>query len=135
VTTTRPADDPLASSHFCRTPAKQVSRSTTQPKGNDTMTTTKPRTFKVTINPHIVADKYPLPRFEEIASKLNGCNVFSVINLKDAYLQLPVAEQSRKYFTIVTHRGYLRYSRLPFGVNFAPSLFQSTLDKILSGIR
>jgi transposase InsO family protein len=90
--------------------------------------------FKITINPHIVADKYPLPRFEEIAAKLNGCKVFSVIDLKDAYLQLPVAEQSRKYFKIVTHRGYLRYTRLPFGVNFAPSLFQSTLDRILSGI-
>ncbi len=90
--------------------------------------------FKVTINPHIVADNYPLPRFEEIASKLNGCKVFSVIDLKDAYLQLPVAEQSRKYFTIATHRGYLRYTRLPFGVNIAPSLFQATLNKILSGI-
>ncbi len=90
--------------------------------------------FKVTINPHIITDRYPLPRFEEIAAKLNGCQYFSVIDLKDAYLQLPVAEESRKYFVISTHKGYFVYTRLPFGVNFAPSLFQSTMDKILAGI-
>jgi len=40
--------------------------------------------FKVTINKHIKPSDYPLPRFEDIASKLNGCTVFSVIDLKDA---------------------------------------------------
>lgn len=90
--------------------------------------------FKVTINPHIVSDQYPLPRFEEIASKLNNCQVFSVIDLKDAFLQLPVSESSRKYFVIATHKGYFRYTRLPFGVCFAPSLFQATMDKILAGL-
>lgn len=91
--------------------------------------------FKVTINPHIISDNYPLPRFEEIAAKLNNCRYFSVIDLKDAYLQLPVAEASRKYFVIVTHKGYFRYTRLPFGVNFAPSLFQATMDKILANVQ
>ena len=91
--------------------------------------------FKVTINPHILPDRYPLPRFEEIAAKLNGCKLFSVIDLKDAHLQLPVAESSRKYLVIATHKGYFRYTRLAFGINFAPALFQSTMDKILAGIQ
>ena len=29
--------------------------------------------FKVTVNPHIIRDNYPLPHFEEIATKLNNC--------------------------------------------------------------
>ena len=87
--------------------------------------------FKVTINLYIISDNYPLPRFEEIAAKLSNCRYFSVIDLKDAYLQLPVAEASQKYFVIATHKGYFRYTRLPFGVNFAPGLFQATMDKIL----
>jgi len=77
---------------------------------------------------------YPMPHFEDIASKLNGCTVFSVIDLKDAYLRLPVAEEARKYLTIVTHKGYFRYNRLPFGVTFAPALFQECMDKVLSGL-
>ena len=66
--------------------------------------------FKVTINPHIVPDKYPLPRFEEIATKLNNSRYFSVVDLKDAFLQLPVAESSRKYRVVATHKGYFRYN-------------------------
>jgi transposase InsO family protein len=90
--------------------------------------------FKVTINQFIQSDSYPLPRFEELIAKLNGCKVFSIIDLKDAYLQIPVAEDSRKYLTIITHKGYFRYTRLPFGVNFAAPLFQSTMDKTLAGL-
>lgn len=73
--------------------------------------------FKVTINQFV--QTYPLPRFEELVAKLNSCKIFSIIDLKDAYLQIPVVEESRRYLTIITHKGYFRYTRLPFGVNFA----------------
>ena len=43
-------------------------------------------------------------------------------------------ERSKEYLTIVTHKGYYRYKRLPFGVNFAPALFQECMDKVLSGL-
>jgi hypothetical protein len=75
--------------------------------------------FKVTINKWMSPDQYPLPQFEELITKLNGCNVFSVIDLKNAYLQVPVAESFRHYLTIITHKGYFRYCTLPFKVNFA----------------
>ena len=91
--------------------------------------------FKVTINPHIICDSHHLPTFDEIALKLNNCQVFNVIDLKDAYLQLPVAPESRKYLVISTTVGYFRYTRLPFGVNFAPGLFQSTINKVLAGVQ
>src|SRR5207244_694889 len=52
---------------------------------------------KVTINPWIITDQHPLPRFEEIMVKLNGCKYFTKIDAKDAYLQMEVAEESRKY--------------------------------------
>lgn len=90
--------------------------------------------FKVTINPYIINDPHPLPRFEEMVDQLSGGRYFSVIDLKDAYLQMEVAEESRKYLVIATHKGYFRYTRLPFGVNFAPALFQRTMEKVLCGI-
>jgi Reverse transcriptase (RNA-dependent DNA polymerase) len=80
-------------------------------------------------------DCYPLPLFEEIAAMLSNCKYFSVIDLKDPYLHLPVAEQSPKYFVIVTHKGHFSYTRLPFGVNFAPTFFQAIMGKILPGIQ
>ena len=52
------------------------------------------------------------------------CSHFLVIELRDAYLQIPTVEEFREPFTIATHKGYFRYKRIPFGINFAPSLFQ-----------
>ncbi|XP_059059126.1 uncharacterized protein K02A2.6-like [Achroia grisella] len=90
--------------------------------------------FKVTINQHVQVDDYPLPRFEEITSKLAGGQLFTKIDLKDAYLQLLVHPDSRKYLTISTHKGYFQYKRLPFGISFAPAVFQRTMHQILSGL-
>lgn len=90
--------------------------------------------FKVTINKHVQVDDYPLPRFEDVTSKLSGGIYFSKIDLKDAYLQMEVHPDSRKYLVIATHKGYFTYRRLPFGISFAPSLFQRTMDQILAGI-
>ena len=90
--------------------------------------------FRVTINPHVQRDDYPLPRFEDIMSKLSGGQQFTKIDLRDAYLQLSVHPESRKYLVIATHKGYFAYKRLPFGISFAPSLFQRTMDQILNGI-
>ena len=90
--------------------------------------------FKLTLNKWVQTDNYPLPRFEDIVAKLNGSRVFSVIDLRDAYLQIPIAQEFRELFTIATHKGYFRYKRLPFGINFAPALFQRTMDKVLSGL-
>ena len=36
--------------------------------------------------------------------------------------------------TINTHKGLFRYTRLPFGVSVAPSVFQRTLESLLAGI-
>ena len=90
--------------------------------------------FKTTINPHIYIDPHPLPRFEEIMSRLSGSRYFTKLDLRDAYLQMEVDVASRKYLVVATHAGYFRYKRLPFGVNFAPALFQKMMDKVLTGL-
>uniref|UniRef100_A0A5S6QLW0 RNA-directed DNA polymerase n=1 Tax=Trichuris muris TaxID=70415 RepID=A0A5S6QLW0_TRIMR len=92
--------------------------------------------FKVTINQYVIVNRHPLPTFEEMTAKLNGGTVFSVIDLKDAYLQMEVAPASRQYLVMViaTHLGFYRFKRLPFGISFAPALFQKTMEQILAGL-
>lgn len=51
--------------------------------------------------------------------------------LSRAYQQLALGEASRELVTINTHRGLFRYTRLPFGVALAPTIFQRTMDQIL----
>lgn len=90
--------------------------------------------YKVTLNPKIDVDQYPLPRSEDMFATLAGGQRFTVLDLTDAYQQLPLDESSKPFVTINTHRGLYRYNRLPFGVASAPAVFQKTMDTILQGI-
>ena len=47
---------------------------------------------------------------------------------------MKLKEDSRDYVTINTHRGLYRYTRLPFGVASAPSIFQKVMDTMLQGL-
>ncbi|KII61636.1 Transposon Tf2-6 polyprotein [Thelohanellus kitauei] len=91
--------------------------------------------FKVTINKYLEPEPSLIPRFEDIINNLYGGTLFSVIDLKDAYLQMNVSTLSRKFLTISTHKGFYRYKRLPFGISSAPAIFQRYMDSLLGGLR
>ena len=90
--------------------------------------------FKVTINPVLEAEQYPLPHIDDLFAGLAGGEKFSKIDLNQAYLQMHVDEKSRELLTIITHKGLYRYCRLPFGITSAPAIFQRAMDQILSGL-
>nr|XP_061795480.1 uncharacterized protein K02A2.6-like [Nerophis lumbriciformis] len=90
--------------------------------------------FKVTLNPVLCVEQYPLPLIDDLFAGLSGGQKFSKIDLNQAYLQMHVDEESREWLTINTHKGLFRYCRLPFGITSAPALFQRAMDQILSGL-
>ena len=90
--------------------------------------------YKVTINRVASLEKYPLPRIEDVISSLGKGKVFTKLDLANAYLQVELEQESKKYVTISTHKGLFQYSRLPFGVASAPAIFQHTMENILQGI-
>lgn len=87
--------------------------------------------FKITLNPVLEDDKYPVPRIEDIFATLQGGCLFSKIDLCRAYQQLVLSPESRMLCVIVTHRGNFCYNRLPFGVKCAVSKFQRVLENLL----
>lgn len=90
--------------------------------------------FKVTVNPALDVTQHCIPKTEELFHKLNGGTKFSKLDLKDAYLQCPLDEESRKCCVINTHKGLFQYQRLAFGISSAPAIFQRLMEKILNGI-
>lgn len=90
--------------------------------------------FKITINPFLETNVYPLPLIDDILTSLKGNTCFSIIDLSQAYLQLLVNPSSRSLLTINTHLGLFEFCRLPFGVTTAPMIFQRVMDQIMQGL-
>jgi len=90
--------------------------------------------YKVTVNQALAVEQYPLPKPEDLFATLAGGKYFSKLDLSQAYLQVPLDEDSQCYVTINTHQGLYRYMRLPFGVASVPALFQKLMDTVLQGI-
>ena len=61
--------------------------------------------YKVTINPHLDVNQYPLPRSKELFAALNGGVHFTKLDLSEAYMQIELDEESKKFLVINTHKG------------------------------
>ncbi|GFV93241.1 transposon Tf2-8 polyprotein [Trichonephila clavipes] len=90
--------------------------------------------YKVTINPGLKIEQYPLPRIEDIFAELSGGEFFTKIDLSEAYFQMLVDEQDRHLLTINTHKGLFRYKRMNYGIALAPAVWQRAIEQVLSGI-
>ena len=90
--------------------------------------------FKKTINRAAKVDKYPIPRIEDLLKKLAGGQKFTKLDMRQAYQQVLLEEESRSFVVINTHRGLFRYTRLLYGVSSAPGIFQRIMEGLLKGI-
>ena len=90
--------------------------------------------YKVTLNPQLLDMVSTTPTMEDVINATCGSTVFSKIDLKNAYNQLPLDFESSKLTTISTPFGLFRYNTLPFGIKQSPALFQKFIDQLLSGI-
>ena len=86
------------------------------------------------LNSVTVKDRYPLPRIEDIFDSLGGSTIFSVLDLKSGYWQLPVRECDRSKTVFVCHAGQYEYFRVPFGLANGPAVFQRTMNKVLAPV-
>jgi transposase InsO family protein len=87
--------------------------------------------YSVTANKFIDAEQYSLPTLEDITTSMVNCKLFSKLDLKNAYLQLPLTNESQKFTTISTTLGFYNFTRLPFGISAAPRIFQQYIDSII----
>ena len=70
-------------------------------------------------NKYIKRTRHAIPTLRELERRLNRAKYFSHLDMNDRYMQLELAEESRKLTTFYTHRGLKRFKRLHFGVNSA----------------
>jgi Reverse transcriptase (RNA-dependent DNA polymerase) len=77
---------------------------------------------------------HPLPTVDDMRIELAEATVFSKLDIKSAFHHLELDEESRELTTFRTESEMKRFTRLMFGVNCAPEIFQRTMERILSGL-
>jgi len=85
------------------------------------------------INKKLIADKYPLPRIDEILDGLGRAKYFSIIDLFQGFHQVPLEKDSRDITSFSTTDGSFRWKVLPFGLNVSPNSFSRMMNLAFAG--
>ena len=87
------------------------------------------------LNNRTKKDNYALPRIDEVLDSLSGNKLFSVLDMKSGYHQIPIAEEhkERTAFTVGT-LGFFEYKRMPMGLTNAPATYQRLMEECLGDL-
>ena len=81
-----------------------------------------------------MADTYPLPRIDDILSRLSENRFYSKIDLSSGYYQISMDPESRKYTAFVCEFGLFEYVAMPMGLKNACATFQRLMDHVLKDL-
>ena len=90
--------------------------------------------YKTTVNQVSKLDNYPIPKMEDLLATLGGGDKFTKLDMSQAYQQLQLDVESKRYTTINTHKGLFQYNRLPRGISSVPGIFQRNMENLLQNI-
>ncbi|XP_029725276.2 uncharacterized protein K02A2.6-like [Aedes albopictus] len=85
------------------------------------------------VNEAVLRERHPMPVVDEYLARLGKGKYWSKLDVKDAFLQVELAPESRDITVFITNKGLFRFKRLPFGLVTAPELYQKVMDQILAG--
>lgn len=76
-------------------------------------------------------DAYPLPFISSILDKLRNARYLSSLDIKSAYWQIPMADNSKdKTAFTIPGRGLFQFKRMPFGLHNSPATWQRLMDRL-----
>ena len=87
------------------------------------------------LNAQTQHDSYTLPLIEDMLQKQHRRRIFTVIDLKHGYHQMPLAQESRACTAMSTPLGPLRWKVMPMGVTNGNAAFQRMLENLLEPVR
>ncbi len=88
--------------------------------------------YSQTVNKYISVDAYPLPRIDTLVQKVANYSVFSTLDLRSAYHQIPIMETERSYTAFEACGRLYQFKRIPFGVTNGVSAFQRVMDSMIT---
>ena len=86
------------------------------------------------LNKYTRKQRFPLPRIDQILASLKGAKYFVVLDLKSAYFQVELTEQSKRLTAFRTSTGCWEYNKMPYGISNAPSTMQRLMLQVTNGL-
>ncbi len=84
------------------------------------------------VNKHLATDIYPLPRLEELIDQAAGHNFCATLDMREAYFQIILDENSKDLSAFSDGVTLYRFRRLPFGLSCSPAVFTRHITTLLS---
>ena len=79
-------------------------------------------------------DRYSVPNIADLTAKLHGARVFSKLDLRKGYHQVPVRPADVPKTAICTPFRLFEFIRMPFGLKNAGQTFQRMMDGVCAGL-
>ena len=80
-------------------------------------------------------DSFPLPVIQDALDGLADAQYFSIVDLRSAFLQLPLHPRDRQKTAFITKQGLYEFTVLPFGLKNSPAVFQRLMTEVLQGLQ
>ncbi|MBW0463156.1 hypothetical protein O181_002871 [Austropuccinia psidii MF-1] len=80
------------------------------------------------LNNYPNTDRYPIPRIPHALEKLEKAKYITKMNFMKGFHQNVVKPNSIKLLIIIFHMSIYEYTRMPFGIKYAPAHFQRIMD-------
>ena len=81
-----------------------------------------------------VVSTFPLPKIQELFSRLNNSKYFSSLDLHSDFYHISLTEEAKKKIAFGTADGKYQWNIVPLGLATAISMFQYLMSKVLTGL-
>lgn len=87
------------------------------------------------LNDLSIKDSHALPRIDDTLDALAGAKMFSVVDLRSGYWNVPIAEKDKpKTAFSIPGSGLWQFNRMSFGLCNAPATFVRLMERVLRGL-
>ena len=86
----------------------------------------------VHLNKALLRPHHPMKTIDDILGNMSNAKVFSILDAKTSFWQIPLDEQSSLLTTFITPNGRYKFLRMPYGITSSSEVFQRSMEHLFA---